>query len=99
MRLVFITIIFSFLYQAKCLNTKLNTIKKNLFKEKLSNCKVKLDDGSIIDLSELNNPSNPMYFQKINIFSLVKSLSSGRLWMIQVQVIFTTTHVIQSIVN
>lgn len=42
-------IIFAFCY-VKCL--KIN---------KISNCKVKLDDGRIVDLSSLNNPLNPMY--------------------------------------
>jgi hypothetical protein len=29
--------------------------------EKITNCKVKLDDGSIIDLTSLDNPTNPRY--------------------------------------
>lgn len=52
MQIELFAILFAFCH-VKCL--KIN---------KISNCKTKLDDDSIIDLSPLNNPSNPMYLFK-----------------------------------
>lgn len=43
---------------AKYINGSLNS--NNLGITPLSNCKVKLDDGSVIDLSSLDNPNQPL---------------------------------------
>lgn len=66
MKLLCIIIFVLFFNQIKCHKPGNDSFinGKNLFIEKLSNCKVKLDDGSIIDLSSLNNSANPMYFIK-----------------------------------
>ncbi|RNA00049.1 cation-dependent mannose-6-phosphate receptor-like, partial [Brachionus plicatilis] len=61
MKFLFFSIILFIFCYVECSQTKKDLPnQKNLIKEKLSDCKVKLDDESIIDLSSLNNPSNPM---------------------------------------
>jgi hypothetical protein len=47
-----------------CMSIEPNEASKNVSRnvriDKLSNCKAKLDDGQIIDLSQLDNANNPM---------------------------------------
>ncbi|CAF0879776.1 unnamed protein product [Brachionus calyciflorus] len=61
MKILFFVIIlnFSILKTNAFINKPLDTIKNNKV-EKLSNCKAKFDNGSIIDLSSLDNPSSPL---------------------------------------
>ncbi|CAF0879738.1 unnamed protein product [Brachionus calyciflorus] len=54
-----IILCFSFL-KTNAFISKRSDIIQNIKVEKLSNCIAKLDDGSIIDLSSLDNPSDPL---------------------------------------
>lgn len=53
-------IILAFLYTTNGLVQNRSKNVHNVLAKKLSNCKFELDDGGIIDLGSLDNPSNPL---------------------------------------
>jgi hypothetical protein len=60
-----IVIIISTLLNPIVLNDRVDILNSSIIlksPQKLSDCKAKLDDGSIVDLSSLNKPNSPRFY-------------------------------------
>lgn len=64
LRLAIFTVLLLPILKMNCWTIELPVEEKKLGVEKLGSCKAKLDDGRIIDLSSLDNPSKPRYLTK-----------------------------------